>query len=63
MLVFKKILKNAGVKNVRKSMVLAGHPGGTVKIGDIVNSDLKKAYDNIYVCDCSVWAKGCRNIC
>ncbi|MBT3312465.1 MAG: GMC family oxidoreductase [Desulfobacterales bacterium] len=53
----RKILGNAGVKNVRKSMVLAGHPGGTVKIGDIVDSDLKTVYDNLYVCDCSVIPK------
>jgi len=50
----KKILKNAGVKNVRKSMVVAAHPGGTVKIGDIVDSNLKAEHDNLYVCDCSV---------
>ena len=50
----KKILKNAGVKNPRKSMVFAAHPGGTVKIGDIVDSNLKARQDNLYVCDCSV---------
>ena len=50
----KKILKNAGVKRVSKTMVYAAHPGGTVKIGDIVDSNLKTEYDNLYVCDCSV---------
>jgi len=50
----KKILKNAGVKRVSKSMVSAAHPGGTVKIGDVVDSNLKTEYDNLYVCDCSV---------
>jgi len=50
----KKILKNAGVKRVTKSMVFAAHPGGSVKIGEAVNSDLKTEYDNLYVCDCSV---------
>ncbi len=50
----KKILENAGVKSVRKSMVFAAHPGGTVKVGDVVDSNLKTAYDNLYVCDCSV---------
>lgn len=50
----KKILKNAGVKRVSKSMVFAAHPGGTVKIGDVVDSNLKTERDNLYVCDCSV---------
>jgi len=50
----KKILKNAGVKRVSKSMVFAAHPGGTVKIGDVVDSKLKAEHDNLYVCDCSV---------
>jgi choline dehydrogenase-like flavoprotein len=50
----KKILKNAGVKRVSKSMVFAAHPGGTVKIGDVVDSNLKAEHDNLYVCDCSV---------
>jgi choline dehydrogenase-like flavoprotein len=50
----KKILKNAGVESVSKSIVFAAHPGGTAKIGDVVDSNLKTARDNLYVCDCSV---------
>ncbi|MCP4753407.1 MAG: GMC family oxidoreductase, partial [Proteobacteria bacterium] len=50
----KKILKNAGCKNVGKSMTFAAHPGGSVKIGDVVDSNLKTEHDNLYVCDCSV---------
>jgi len=50
----KKILRNAGVKRVSKTMVFAAHPGGTVKVGDVVDSNLKAEYDNLYVCDCSV---------
>jgi choline dehydrogenase-like flavoprotein len=50
----RKILKNAGVKRVAKSIVFAAHPGGTVKIGDVVDSNLKTERDNLYVCDCSV---------
>jgi choline dehydrogenase-like flavoprotein len=50
----KKILRNAGVKRVSKSMVFAAHPGGTVKIGDVVDSNLQTEHDNLYVCDCSV---------
>ena len=37
-----------------KTGYLAAHPGGTVKVGDLLDSDLKTEYDNLYVCDCSV---------
>lgn len=50
----KKILKNAGAKHIFKTWYLATHPGGTVKINDLVDSDLKTEFDNLYVCDCSV---------
>jgi len=49
------ILKNAGAKHIYKSWYLAAHPGGTVKIGEFLDSNLKmKDYENLYVCDCSV---------
>ena len=41
-------------KDIFKTIYLAAHPGGTVKVGDIVDSNLKTEYDNLYVCDCSV---------
>lgn len=50
----RRILKNAGAKNIFKSWYMASHPGGTVKINEIVDSNLKTKYDNLYVCDCSV---------
>ena len=50
----KKILKNAGAKDIFKTQYLAAHPGGTVKIGDLVDSNLMTQYDNLFVCDCSV---------
>jgi choline dehydrogenase-like flavoprotein len=50
----KKILVNAGAKDIFKTWWIASHPGATCKIGEIVNSDLKTEYDNLYVCDCSV---------
>jgi choline dehydrogenase-like flavoprotein len=49
-----KILKNAGAKHIFKTWYLATHPGGTVKINDLVDSNLKTEFDNLYVCDCSV---------
>ncbi len=51
----KGILERAGAKNIFKSMIIAGHPGGTAKIGDIVDSNLMTAaVKNLYVSDCSV---------
>ena len=50
----KGILKNAGAKNIFKTWYLAAHPGGTVKIGDVVNSELRTECKNLYVCDSSV---------
>lgn len=50
----KKILENAGATDVYRSWYLAAHPGGTVKIGEHVNSDLETKFANLYVCDCSV---------
>jgi choline dehydrogenase-like flavoprotein len=50
----KKILRNAGATGIFKGWVVASHPGGTVKINDVLDSNLKTEYDNLYVCDCSV---------
>ncbi len=51
----KKILKKAGATGIYKTWYLAAHPGGTVKIGEFLDSNLKvKNYENLYVCDCSV---------
>jgi choline dehydrogenase-like flavoprotein len=50
----KRILENAGAKNVYKTWYLAAHPGGTVKLGEFVDRDLQTERKNLYVCDCSV---------
>jgi choline dehydrogenase-like flavoprotein len=50
----KEILKNAGAKDTYRSGYVAAHPGGTVKVGDVLDSNLKTEYDNLYVCDCTV---------
>jgi choline dehydrogenase-like flavoprotein len=50
----KEILKNAGATDIFKTQYLAAHPGGTVKVGDLLDSDLMTIYDNLFVCDCSV---------
>jgi len=41
-------------KGIFKTGYLASHPGGTVKLGQLVDSNLKTEYDNLYVCDCSI---------
>lgn len=50
----RKILKNLGAKNIYNSWLLAAHPGGTVKIGKHLDTDLQTEIKNLYVCDCSV---------
>jgi choline dehydrogenase-like flavoprotein len=51
----RNVLMSAGCKGVYVTWKLAAHPGGTVRIGNILDSDLKvKNYENLYVCDCSV---------
>jgi choline dehydrogenase-like flavoprotein len=50
----KEILKKAGAKSIFKTQYLAAHPGGTAKVGDLVDSNLMTKFDNLFVCDCSV---------
>jgi choline dehydrogenase-like flavoprotein len=49
-----RIMKKAGAKEVYTGWNIAAHPGGTVKINHLVDSNLKTERDNLYVCDCSV---------
>jgi choline dehydrogenase-like flavoprotein len=51
-----EILRHAGAKKIFKSRVVAAHPGGTVRIGEHVDTDLQTEYEGLYVCDCSVIA-------
>lgn len=50
----KCILQNAGARNIFKTWFMATHPGGTAKIGELVDCNLKTELNNLYVCDCSV---------
>jgi len=52
--VARRILENAGARQIYHTGTAAVHPGGTAKIGDVVDSNLKTRFDNLYVCDCSV---------
>jgi choline dehydrogenase-like flavoprotein len=49
-----RILKAAGATDIYRTGYVAAHPGGTAKVGDVVDANLKTRYDNLYVCDCSV---------
>jgi choline dehydrogenase-like flavoprotein len=49
-----KVLRDAGARSIFKTSVVGSHPGGTVKIGEFVDKDLKTEIDNLYVCDASV---------
>jgi choline dehydrogenase-like flavoprotein len=50
----KRVLRAAGAKNVYKTWYFAAHPGGTVKLGELVDARLQTRFRNLYVCDCSV---------
>lgn len=50
----REILRHAGAKKLYNTVWTSAHPGGSARIGEIVDSNLKSEYDNLYVCDCSV---------
>ena len=50
----KGILREAGAKQLFQSWHFAAHPGGSVRIGEGVDSNLKTATENLFVCDASV---------
>jgi choline dehydrogenase-like flavoprotein len=48
------ILRAAGARKIFKSWHFAAHPGGSVRIGEGVDSALQTATAHLYVCDASV---------
>jgi choline dehydrogenase-like flavoprotein len=48
------ILAKAGARHVFKSWHFAAHPGGSVRIGEQVDSNLETSTPGLYVCDASV---------
>ena len=50
----RRILQHAGATHVFASHHFAAHPGGSVRIGDGVDSNLQAGADGLYVCDASV---------
>lgn len=51
-----QILKQAGCspRSIVHTPVRLGHPGGTARIGEIVNTDLETQIKNLFVCDNSI---------
>jgi choline dehydrogenase-like flavoprotein len=52
-----EILRHAGARRIFKSRFVAAHPGGTIRIGEHVDANLRTEYQGLYVCDCSVIAE------
>jgi choline dehydrogenase-like flavoprotein len=54
--VAERILENAGcdTTDIFYSTDRGAHPGGTARIGQVVDEDLKSSIENLYVCDASV---------
>jgi choline dehydrogenase-like flavoprotein len=50
----KDILRQAGARHIFKTWHFAAHPGGSVRIGEGVDSDLRTPTNGLYVCDASV---------
>ncbi|MQA42822.1 GMC family oxidoreductase N-terminal domain-containing protein [Rugamonas aquatica] len=48
------ILRAAGARRIFKSWHFAAHPGGSVRLGEGVDSTLQTGTANLYVCDASV---------
>jgi choline dehydrogenase-like flavoprotein len=53
----RRILAKAGARHIFKSWHFAAHPGGSVRIGEQVDSNLQTSTAGLYVCDASVIPK------
>ena len=49
-----EILNHMGAKDIWFGNFNAAHPGGTARIGHIVDTNLESEYKNLYICDASV---------
>jgi choline dehydrogenase-like flavoprotein len=50
----REILARAGARDVHRTGHIAVHPGGTARIGDVVDADLATEIGGLHVCDASV---------
>ncbi|WP_116812441.1 FAD-dependent oxidoreductase [Steroidobacter cummioxidans] len=49
-----EILKNAGARNIFRTKLMAGIPGGTIRIKEHVDENLQTDISHLYVCDHSL---------
>jgi choline dehydrogenase-like flavoprotein len=52
--VARELLAQAGARSIHATLRVAVHPGGTARIGSVVDADLATEIDGLYVCDASV---------
>jgi choline dehydrogenase-like flavoprotein len=50
----RELLRAAGAHSIHLTQRVAVHPGGTARIGDVVDADLATGIDGLHVCDASV---------
>jgi len=50
----RRILARAGARKLFSTWYFASHPGGSAKIGDVVDANLATEVDGLWVCDASV---------
>jgi choline dehydrogenase-like flavoprotein len=50
----RRVLEQAGARHIFASHHFAAHPGGTVRIGDALDADLRTSTRGLHVCDASV---------
>lgn len=49
-----RILQQAGARNIFRSRMVAGTPGGVLRVGEHLDQNLQTSIRNLYVCDQSV---------
>lgn len=50
----RELLGQAGARSVHGTALVAVHPGGTARVGDVLTADLAASVRGLYVCDASV---------
>jgi len=50
----RELLDGAGARSIHATLRVAVHPGGTARIGAVVDADLATEIDGLHVCDASV---------
>ncbi len=50
----RRILAAAGATDLYRTGIFGAHPGGTAKLGEVVDANLETRIRRLFVCDCSV---------